>query len=250
MNPCPNNANSKKRAVIAALTLTCGYFWVSLQPASAQMPMVANSAPITISPAPDSPVFDTARKLKDNPALVRGYEQFMAGNLATAHREYEALLLLDPRNSDALHGMAAISLRQGKPALAEKYFISALESNPKDAMAQAGLIGLKGQSDHVSSQSLLQTLIVAQPDQAIVHFALGNLYASLSLWSDARQSYVNALQTEPDNPDILFNLAVSLDRLHQPRLALAYYLRAWALSDAHPYGFDRAQIAARLHELR
>ena len=174
----------------------------------------------------------------------------MAGDLAAARSEYASLLLLDSRNPDALQAMAAISLRQGQPELAGEFFLRVLASDPRNVLAQAGLTSLKGQSDSMRSQSLLKTLIAAQPDRPVLHFALGNLYAGRGLWNEARQAYLNALRTEPDNPDILFNIAVSLDRLHKPGLALNYYLRAWALADERSSGFAREMLLARLREPR
>ena len=250
--------------------------WMSVKPTTAPVPLtppnniplavVANaktkSIPeipgVTVRPQsqtvaaadPSGPIFFTATKLHHPPALVRGYERFMAGNLVAARSEYESLLKLDPRNTDALHGVAAISLRQGQADTAEEYFKVVLESNPKDELAQAGLIGLKGQADSLRSESRLQTNLVAHPDQPVANIVLGNLYAGQGRWNEAQQAYFNAILSDPDNPDSLFNLAVSHDRLHQPRLALEYYLRALSATDERPFGFEISQIVARLRELR
>lgn len=274
----PSALNTSFAIGVLMIIATAGigsYFQLPMKPASVPVPIApagrnspavvvtvpakTEPAPIAAArpqpqsvtaPGPAGPIFITATKLKHNPALVRGYERFMAGSLAAARSEYEALLQLDSKNADALHGMAAISLRQGQPVAAEQYFLSILESDPKDALAQAGLIGLKGQVDSLHSESVLQTLVAAQPGHSFVSFALGNLYAGQGRWNEAKQAFLNAIRTDPDNPDTLFNLAVSLDRLHQPKLALEYYLRALALADERPFGFDKAQIVARLRELR
>ena len=184
------------------------------------------------------------------PELVRGYDHFMLGNLVAARHEYLALLELDPKNVAALHGMAAISLRQGRPAAAAEYFQAVLESEPKNAQAQAGLIGLNGQTDAMRSESQLRTLLAAHREHPYVSFALGNLYAGQGRWNEAQQAYFNALLSEPGNPDTLFNLAVSLDRLHRPSIALEYYRLALARADERPFAFDKTGLIMRLQELR
>ena len=48
---------------------------------------------------------------------------------------------------------------------------------------------------------------------------------------------------------ILHNLAVSLDRIGQPRLAAGYYRRALEAARAQSTGFDPAAVAKRLAEI-
>jgi tetratricopeptide (TPR) repeat protein len=45
-------------------------------------------------------------------------------------------------------------------------------------------------------------------------------------WNDAQQAYFRAYSAEPDNPDILYNLAISLEHLRQNKLAAQYYAQA------------------------
>ena len=49
---------------------------------------------------------------------------------------------------------------------------------------------------------------------------LGNQLAQQGRWSEAQQEYFKAFASEPDNADFAYNLAVSLDHLRQPKLAL------------------------------
>ena len=85
----------------------------------------------------------------------------------------------------------------------------------------------------------------AQPELAAPHFSLGNLYARHSRWADAQQAYFRAYTAEPENPDILYNLAISLEHLRQNKLAAQYYGQAIAAAQTKPAGFDKAQAAAR-----
>jgi tetratricopeptide (TPR) repeat protein len=197
-----------------------------------------------------TPIHITSSQLKINPALADGFEAFQAGNLSKARADYERVLQSDPRNADALRGAAAIALREGRSADAETYYQRLLEADPQDAIAQAGLVGLGRHNDPVASESRLKTLLATQPDAPVLHFALGNLYAQQSRWNDAQQAYFNAVAGDGDNPDYLFNLAVSLDQMHQSKLAAQYYRQALTAATMRPAGFDQGKVAARLRDLQ
>lgn len=185
-----------------------------------------------------------------NPVLQRAFDALEAGETEAARMDYAAVLKTEPRNPDALHGMAAIALRQGRHDLAEDFYQRAVEADPKNAIAQAGLVGLRGQGDPASSESRLKNLIAAQPDHAFLQFALGNLHAAAGRWNEAQQAFFKAHTGDPAQPDYLFNLAVSLDHLRQPQLAARYYDLALAAAGTRAAGFDRTQAGARLQELQ
>jgi tetratricopeptide (TPR) repeat protein len=81
--------------------------------------------------------FDRARKLKESCWIHQAYGSVKV-NGGLEH-EGEKLLLraleLDPRDSAALAGLAMLRLRQGREYEAEKHFKEALESNPENSFA-------------------------------------------------------------------------------------------------------------------
>jgi len=91
---------------------------------------------------------------------------------------------------------------------------------------------------------------LARGESAGLDFSLGNLYAGQGRWSEAQAAYFDAHRLDPGNADILFNLAVSLDHLGQPRLALGYYERALEMSTREAAQFDAAALSRRVAELR
>lgn len=202
------------------------------------------------TPPAASPVRVTRSPARVNPFLEQGYAALQQGNLTQAQQAYEHMLATDAKNADALYGLAAIALQRQQPGLAEDYYLRILESDPRDAYAHAGLSGLRGRNVSSNSESRLKTLIADQPGVAPLHFALGNLYAQDLRWRDAQQAYFLAYQNDSSNPDIAFNLAVSLDQLHQNRQAAQYYSEALRLRGAQPGAFNREQAQARLRELQ
>lgn len=220
-------------------------------PPRANKPAATTQATAVASSPRDEPgpIRIASTKLTLNPSLARGYAAYMAGDYAAAGSEYQHVLDSEAKNIDALHGMAAISLRLGQVDTAQEYYLRAIEANPQDALAQAELIGLRGQPNPLQSETRLKTLLAAQPHLPFLNFALGNLYASQNRWNEAQSAFFKAYQAEPDNPDTLFNLAVSLDQLHQPRLARQYYLLSLGAAANRPASFDQARVNARLREL-
>ena len=216
----------------------------------------APTAPRRTRPAPvaepdaDSPVRVTKAPLKVNPSLLRGFEAFNRGDLEQAQLEYERAQKSDPRNTDALHGLAAIAVRQGRHEQADLLYRRIAEADPQDTVAVSALVNNRSQIDPGAAESRLKSLSAAQPDLAAPQFALGNLYARQGRWNEAQQAYFRAYNAEQDNPDILYNLAISLEHMRQNKLAAQYYALAVAAAQNHRSSFDPAQAAARLQILQ
>jgi tetratricopeptide (TPR) repeat protein len=172
------------------------------------------------------------------------------GRLEAAQSAYRRLLQQEPRNVDALLGMAAVAARSNNPGEAGRLYLRALDVEPKNTFAQAGLLNLLGSADPAGSEAKLKRLLADQPS-AFLHFALGNLYAAEERWPDAQQAYFQAHHLAPSNPDYAFNLAVSLEHIKQPKPALTYYQRALQLLGRDgAASFDRAAVEARIVQLK
>jgi Tfp pilus assembly protein PilF len=166
-----------------------------------------------------------------NPLLTEAYVALNAGNLESSQRLYNQLLRNEPGNIDALLGLAAIATQQGDGDQAAKHYLKVLELDPRNTLAQAGLIGMLGRADPLSAETRLKQLIERDPS-AYLYFTLGNVYADQSRWPDAQQAYFQAHHLQPDNPDYAYNLAVGLEHVGQPKAALSFYRRAAQLAAA------------------
>src|SRR5574343_337930 len=200
---------------------------------------------------PSPPIKLVRTRPEPDANLLRGHATLQRGELEQARRDYEQALLRDPNNTDALLALAAIAQRQGRGDDAERLRQRALVANPSDPATQAAtLSGAAAEADPQTAESRLKTLLSTQPESAPLNFALGNLYSRQSRWAEAQQAYFNAVAADGDNPDYLFNLAVSLDHLRQPRLAAQHYRLALDAATRRPAAFDRDKLNRRLGELQ
>lgn len=185
-----------------------------------------------------------------DPTLSSAYQAYIRGDDTLAQQQYRQVLQRDVRNVDALLGMAAIAQRQNRDADAFGWYQKVLEIEPKNTIAQSALINAQATTDSSASESKIKSLLAQQPEAANLHAALGNLYASQNQWPAAQEAYFNASRYAPSNAAYAFNLAISLEQLGKPNLALIQYQRALELvSQSGAMSPDKAQISARIHAL-
>ena len=190
------------------------------------------------------------RKRADHvaPSLERAYSALLTGDTGSASQAYRAALDDEPRNRDALLGLAAVAAWEGRWDEAAGHYSRVLALNPADTIARAALIAID-EHDPTRGESRLETLLWSDPRSAYLHFNLGNVYASQSRWPEAQQSYFNAYRFDSGNADYAYNLAVSLDHLARPDSALDFYREALALARSRPAGFETAAVLARIREM-
>lgn len=223
----------------------------SAKPRAMQSEEVVMGAPVA---APEESALKITRNPLEvgvHPELTAGYQAFTEGDDAKAQYHYRKVLQSDSRNTDALLGMAGIASRQGRTQDAAGWYARVLEVDPRNTIAQAALASGFAQVDPVGAESRIKNLLAQKPEAAHLYAALGNLYAERSDWTQAQQAYFQAYHFAPGNADYAFNLAISLDHLNKPALALQYYRQAQELISRTGSGnIDRAQLESRIQQLQ
>lgn len=201
----------------------------------------AEPEPLTLQRSEDKP--------RVAPQVAAGYDALTLGDLERARSEYAAAASADANNIDAQLGLATVEARAGHRALAASHYRRALEIDPREPTALAGLAALSAGAAPDGLESQLRADL-ARGESGPLHFALGNLYASQGRWGEAQAEFFDAHRLDPANADVLFNLAVSLDHLGQARLATGYYERALDAASRQATQFDPAAVGRRLAQLR
>ena len=177
------------------------------------------------------------------------YNAYKNGDYALAGEKYAEVTRNFPGNRDGLLGLGAIAMQQGDIARVQEIYMRLLKLDPTDRFVRAVLVNLDGQTDPVSRESALKIMIHDDPENAFLHFSLGNIYAVQSRWAEAQQAFFDAYSNESANADYALNLAISLDRIGQVKTALDYYNTALQLADEQAAQFDSAKILARIQTL-
>ncbi|MES2316470.1 MAG: tetratricopeptide repeat protein [Pseudomonadota bacterium] len=244
-------------------------FAAAPRPAAARPRAVASAAPATntgrriivVTPEARPRVSDVARDAAPiafrrndgsrqvNPTLSNAYQSFMAGDTAAARSQYQRVLQQEPDNRDALLGMAAIAVNKGQAGEAGSFYTRLLELDPTDAEAGAGLASVQ-RGDPNQTESNLKKVLAGNPQTGSAHFALGNVYAQQQRWPEAQQAYFQALGATPANADYAFNLAVSLDKLGQKKLALDTYQKALQLAQRGAANVNQVVVNDRIRQLQ
>jgi tetratricopeptide (TPR) repeat protein len=209
------------------------------------------SPPFTAPPTPAASDLAPIRITHSAPVIPQdiheGYAAFNAGEFDRAHAAYTHALRTDPGNSDALHGLVALARVRGDERQAILLLQRIAELDPADPTA---LATLDTRADPVAQEARLLSMAASRPESAPIALALGNLYAAQARWREARQAYANAWTWAPGQPDHAYNLAVSLDHLRQPGLALQYYREALSLRALRTAAFDAQAVIARIEWLQ
>jgi tetratricopeptide (TPR) repeat protein len=225
-------------------------------PASAGAPLSERAALAkSLKDAPvskETPIGLMLARSNETPAvsadLVDAYAALVKSDYPRARTLYARLVLADPLNADAQLGMATALARSGDPSAATRHYRQVLVIDPRNGAALAGLLAVSD-ARSPSLEVELRTLLGRNPDTASLHFTLGNLYASERRWVEAQQAYFEAYRLEPGNADFTYNLAVSLDQLKKPKLALDHYQKALETRPKAGGQFDPSAVTRRIKAL-
>ena len=171
--------------------------------------------------------------------------------LADAEQAFQAILLEDAGNFDALHRIGAIRTAQGRCEEALDYLQRALERDPDSAAARYNLgiaLGaLKRTDEAIASYRKAIELDPALPE---AHCNLGTLLDATGLHDEGVAAYRRALAIKPDLTEANHNLMRLLHRMRR-RGELVEHYRQWLAAGAdsdeptYVYGLLTGAVAPR-----
>jgi tetratricopeptide (TPR) repeat protein len=186
-------------------------------------------------------------------SAARALAAFTAGDFARARRLFSELaandFAQDAARLDALLSLAALARREGDVEKAGEFYRAAYAAYPKRMRAQTEYIAFLGETGALAAsvwEGRLSALVRAYPQEAAPRFALGNFYARQSRWQEAEAEFFAASALDASQPDVLFNLAVSLDALGKPAEAARQYRAALLAAEKTPFVFSAETARQRL----
>ncbi|MDH3713143.1 MAG: tetratricopeptide repeat protein [Gammaproteobacteria bacterium] len=209
-----------------------------------------NRAADAASPASEVNIVRNDTRDEIAAALSAGYNAFQRGDVSRAQVHYARALRLDEQNRDALLGLAAVAVKQGDNQRALQMYRALLRKNPRDSVAAAALSSLPNTGSARTRETELKLLLRSNPRAAELHFALGSMYSNEQRWAEAQAAFFEAHKWDSDNPDFIFNLAVSLDHLNKFAAAEQYYAAALSAANSRAASFDLQAARERIRELR
>ena len=157
------------------------------------------------------------------------------GDLASAKKCYESILIADPTHELSLHGLALTFARMGDIGTAKEYFEKILIINPKNDSAQSNLGNCYTQlGDLVAAKKCFEQAIEINPQLADAHFNLGNTLYKLNQSRDSIECYARAININPNFAQSYFNMANNLASIGQYADAVGCYQKVESVYKDNP----------------
>ncbi|SFJ30261.1 tetratricopeptide repeat protein [Planctomicrobium piriforme] len=138
-----------------------------------------------------------------NPAKLKmAYGRLMedSGQLAEARKSYAAVVELQPKNIEAILGIAHLDQLSGNIEQAEQGYKRAIKADPNSALA---------------------------------HYSLGEFYATQKRWKESSEALTKAMLAQPDETQYRYALAVALVHCGDVDSALPHFIRTIGDAEAH-----------------
>lgn len=149
--------------------------------------------------------------LDTNYELNRAYSALTAGNSAAAAEAYKNILTAEPKNADALFGLAAIYHRQGLLAKARPLYGKLLKQNPNHREGLNNFLMLMSEESPQEALAELERLEQRNPNFSPIPAQQALILSKLGYADQARSKMARALELAPENQTYIYNLAVMLD---------------------------------------
>jgi len=183
--------------------------------------------------------------------MVRAIECHQNGRLQQAQKLYEEILVLQPRNFDALNFMGMIAVQTRNPKRAVALLDKAIEIEPNDAATHCNR-GLALQQLKLWDAALASyhRAIEIKADFASAHCYLGNLLQELGQLDRALSSYNQAVAIKADFAEACANRGLALERLNRLDEALRSFNQAIAVKTDFTEAYsNRGLVLAKLHRI-
>ena len=185
--------------------------------------------------------------------MAEGVLLYKSGDLSGAETAFRTILAVEPKNTNALIGLAKVHYARGNIRVSVATLLKASEYSPNNPLIISELIALQNSSSSaLVSIDQIYALLSRTTDttvQSKLLFILGTVAAKHQDWLAARKHFLDAYSLNKTNPDVAYNLAVVNDFLNNPVEAIDLYQQALTNAVTQPSTFDHKVVRNRIAEL-
>lgn len=135
--------------------------------------------------------------VQERAALNAGLQSERSGDVAAAVRDYQRVLVSNPRNAYAYYNLGVISQQQGRAAQAKYLYQHALRADPHFVPALFNMAIVVTPSDVSQAIDLYHRVIAQQPANAAAYLNLGFALRSAGQQADGDEAIAKARQFDP-----------------------------------------------------
>jgi tetratricopeptide (TPR) repeat protein len=141
----------------------------------------------------------------------------------------------DPKNPAKLKlAYGKLMEEVGNTAEARKNYIAAAELQPKNVEALLGLARLDQMCGNLEqAEKQYRQAIKLEPNSGLANFSLGQFYASQKRWDESAEALTKAMLSEPEQIEFRYALAVALVHRGDVDAALPHFIRTIGDAEAH-----------------
>lgn len=182
--------------------------------------------------------------LDTNYELNSAYTSLMGGDTQRAIEIYKNILASEPRNEDALFGLASTYHRTGQAEKARPFYGQLLKQNPNHREGLNNFLVLVSDESPQDALPELERLEQRNPDFAPIPAQIAIVLDKLGYTEQAEERMLRAIDIAPENSTYKYNLAVMLDRHGKYADASALYsmlIESSLRGDSVPASVDSMQ---------
>lgn len=165
----------------------------------------------------------------------------LLGELEKAILRYRLAIETNPKDPEPWRHLAELYTQTGDSAKAKECEekVKMLEPKSEAELLSAG-DALARDKRYDEAMALYQRGLEKNPNNAMIHFAIGNLFGAQGKPDMAAKAYVKAAQLKPDFLNAYFNLGIAMQKLNNLRGALTAFQQALKVDPNHPQSLFQA----------
>jgi tetratricopeptide (TPR) repeat protein len=164
--------------------------------------------------------------------LVLAEDLMKKGWVLGALEAYQKALAKEPQNLRARKGLALAEEKQGRAPQAIKAFEAVLELDPNDtdSLGRVGILYARSKKTWPQAISALTSALKNDSDNFMLRKLLADVYNWAGEYPDAERNYLTLLQVQPENPDVTLSLAQVMTWQQRGGEALPLFAKAQRLN--------------------